>query len=281
MIFPETRIVELRKQITIHNQNYYQYDKPSITDSEYDALIRELIELETSHPELELSASPTQQVSGALDDRLLKAKHLTPMISLGNAFNESELRSFDARIKKTLQEENVEYICELKIDGLAVNLLYERGRLICATTRGDGEYGEDVTANVLTISSIPRVIIAADFPELIEIRGEVYMPRASFARLNSEREENGEPTFANPRNAAAGSLRQLDSNITAGRALEAFFYACGDNANFASHGGFLTRLADWGFNVNENYSVCVDINSVIEFVSGWAEKRHSSHRHLA
>ena len=275
MIFPETRIVELRKQITIHNQNYYQYDKPSITDSEYDALIRELIELETSHPELELSASPTQQVSGALDDRLLKAKHLTPMISLGNAFNESELRSFDARIKKTLQEENVEYICELKIDGLAVNLLYERGRLICATTRGDGEYGEDVTANVLTISSIPRVIIAADFPELIEIRGEVYMPRASFARLNSEREENGEPTFANPRNAAAGSLRQLDSNITAGRALEAFFYACGDNANFASHGGFLTRLADWGFNVNENYSVCVDINSVIEFVSGWAEKRHS------
>ena len=275
MVFPEIRIIELHKQIALHNQNYYQYDKPSITDSEYDALIRELIELETQYPELALAASPTKQVGGAVDERLRKTKHLTPMISLANAFNEAELRSFDTRIKKTLQAETIEYICELKIDGLAVNLLYEQGRLSRATTRGDGEYGEDVTANVLTIAAIPRLITAADFPDLIEIRGEVYMPRASFARLNSERVENGEPTFANPRNAAAGSLRQLDRNITAGRALDAFFYACGDNAGFATHSGFLTKLADWGFKVNENFSVCVDISSVTEFVATWAEKRHS------
>ena len=271
---PKTRIAELRNLLAIHNENYYLHDKPLIADSAYDALVRELRQLETDYPELITPDSPTQRVGSELDAEFAKFRHLTPMISLSNAFNEPELRNFDARVKKLLIEHDVEYLCELKIDGLAVSLLYDQGKLSRATTRGDGEYGEDVTLNIKTIKSIPQNISAADFPEHIEIRGEVYMPRVSFARLNHEREENGEPTFANPRNAAAGSLRQLDSAITAGRALQAFFYACGDSSAFAKHSEFLAKLTTWGFSVNEHYRVCANIDAVLEFVTGWSDKRH-------
>ncbi|MFA6075957.1 MAG: NAD-dependent DNA ligase LigA [Negativicutes bacterium] len=274
MFLPAVRVAELRKLITVYNQNYYHTDNPSVTDAEYDALMRELIDLEAKYPELVRADSPTQKVGGTLSEKFLKAKHLAPMISLGNAFNEAELRSFDARIKKTLQEDAVEYICELKIDGLAISLLYEQGKFARATTRGDGEFGEDVTTNILTIKSIPHEIALPDFPEQIEIRGEVYMSRASFLRLNNEREENGESTFANPRNAAAGSLRQLDRELAAGRALDAFFYACGDSSGFVNHNEFLDMLIAWRFNVNRNFAVCKNIDAVVDFVGKWADKRH-------
>lgn len=275
MLFPELRINELRELIDRYNERYYMKDDPLVSDSEYDALLNELRALEEKYPEYVSDNSPTKQVGGNASEVFNKIRHRNPMISLGNVFNEDELYGFDKRVKKQLDENEVAYVCELKIDGLAVSLLYEKGKFVRAATRGDGESGEDVTGNILTIASIPRIVSAADFPDMIEIRGEVYMSRASFARLNAEREENGESTFANPRNAAAGSLRQLDSTITAGRTLDAFFYACGDGSHFSGHGEFLARLAAWGFRVNENYLLCRGINEVVGYVESWKNQRHT------
>ena len=217
------RAAELREILTRANRLYHEQDAPEMTDAEYDRLFRELVELETAHPELATSDSPTQRVGAAAAGPLSDVEHRVPMLSLSNAFDDEELRAFDVRVRKGLAEEDEppRYVAELKIDGLAISLRYESGRFVLGATRGDGRTGEDVTANLRTIEAIPQVLPE---PLTLEVRGEVYMPKAEFARINDEGEEAGLPLYANPRNSGAGSLRQQDPSVTASRRLSAWFY---------------------------------------------------------
>ena len=214
------RVLTLRKEIEDANKQYYGLDQPRITDAEYDALLRELLDLEANHPNWVTPDSPTQRVGGEVAKEYTKVRHLEPLLSLDNAFAAGDLREFDRRVRQV--DPLADYVVELKIDGLTVALTYEDGLMVRGATRGDGEVGEDITANVKTVGSIP-LRLNETVPKL-SVRGEGYMPKASFARLNQEREEEGQPTFANPRNAAAGSLRQLNSRITAQRKLDYFAY---------------------------------------------------------
>ncbi|MEW6065700.1 MAG: NAD-dependent DNA ligase LigA [Bacillota bacterium] len=269
----KARVEELRREINHHNTLYYVLDKPSITDAQYDRLMQELIQLEGAHPELIIPDSPTQRVGGQVQQGFQAVPHRVPMLSLGNAFGEGDLREFDRRVRTLLPGEEVEYVVELKIDGLAVSLWYENGLLVRGATRGDGEYGEDITANLRTVKAIPlRLKEAVPF---LEVRGEAYMPKDSFARLNEAREEAGEPLFANPRNAAAGSLRQLDPRVTASRNLSIFMYAIGylEGADHRSHGAGLAWLKQQGFRVNQQYKVCQDIDQVLDYCEKWQDKR--------
>lgn len=270
----EKKAEALRKELRRHSYLYYVLDRPEITDFEFDRMYRELVDLEKAHPEIITSDSPTQRVGGKASDDFRKVRFRKPMLSLTNVFNAEELREFDRRVKSSLGTDAVEYITELKIDGLSMNLVYEDGRLVQGLTRGDGRVGEDVTANVKTIKTIPLYIENA--PPYMEIRGEVYMPRKSFARLNEERDEAGLMPFANCRNAAAGSLRQLDPHVTAARNLDFFAYAIGetDGLDIRTQEELLKRLADFHFRVNPNYRKWDSIEGVIEGVSEWAEKRH-------
>ncbi len=269
----KARVEELRREINHHNTLYYVLDKPSITDAQYDRLMQELIQLEGAHPELIIPDSPTQRVGGQVQQGFQAVPHRVPMLSLGNAFGEGDLREFDRRVRTLLPGEEVEYVVELKIDGLAVSLWYENGLLVRGATRGDGEYGEDITANLRTVKAIPlRLKEAVPF---LEVRGEAYMPKDSFARLNEAREEAGEPLFANPRNAAAGSLRQLDPRVTASRNLSIFMYAIGylEGADPRSHGAGLAWLKQQGFRVNQQYKVCQHIDQVLDYCEKWQDKR--------
>lgn len=270
----EKKAEALRKELRRHSYLYYVLDRPEITDFEFDRMYRELVNLEKAHPEIITPDSPTQRVGGKASDDFRKVRFRKPMLSLTNVFNAEELREFDRRVKSSLGTDAVEYITELKIDGLSMNLVYEDGRLVQGLTRGDGRVGEDVTANVKTIKTIPLYIENA--PPYMEIRGEVYMPRKSFARLNEERDEAGLMPFANCRNAAAGSLRQLDPHVTAARNLDFFAYAIGetDGLDIRTQEELLKRLADFHFRVNPNYRKWKSIEGVIEGVSEWAEKRH-------
>ena len=271
----QARVLELRTLIERANRQYYQLDQPEITDAEYDALFRELVELETQYPELITPDSPTQRVGGPPSDAFAKVTHRTPMLSLSNAFDRDEVREFDKRVRRALADVKVEYVTELKIDGLAMSLLYEDGRYKIGATRGDGYVGEDVTPNVKTISSVPlSVRIPAEFPKAFEVRGEVYMPKRSFQRLNAELAAEGKPLFANPRNAAAGAVRQLDPRITARRRLDTFIYALDPPGGAKSQEQILMRLAEMGFHVNENRRLHADIDAVIAFLDEWQEKRH-------
>lgn len=267
------RAEALRKAIRHHSYLYYVLDRPEITDFEFDKLYRELVDLEATHPELVTPDSPTQRVGGKASDDFRKVRFRKPMLSLTNVFNGEELREFDRRVKNGLGTEDVQYVTELKIDGLSMNLVYEEGRLVQGLTRGDGRVGEDVTANVKTIRTIPLFIENA--PPYMEIRGEVYMPRASFARLNEERDEAGLMPFANCRNAAAGSLRQLDPHVTAARNLDFFAYAIGETEGLAVHTQeeLLKQLEAFHFRVNPNYRLWDSIEGVIEGVAEWEEKR--------
>lgn len=267
------RAEALRKAIRHHSYLYYVLDRPEITDFEFDKLYRELVDLEAAHPELITPDSPTQRVGGKASDDFRKVRFRKPMLSLTNVFNGEELREFDRRVKNGLGTEDVQYVTELKIDGLSMNLVYEEGRLVQGLTRGDGRVGEDVTANVKTIRTIPLFIENA--PPYMEIRGEVYMPRASFARLNEERDEAGLMPFANCRNAAAGSLRQLDPHVTAARNLDFFAYAIGETEGLAVHTQeeLLKQLEAFHFRVNPNYRLWDSIEGVIEGVAEWEEKR--------
>lgn len=267
------RAEALRKAIRHHSYLYYVLDRPEITDFEFDKLYRELVDLETAHPELVTPDSPTQRVGGKASDDFRKVRFRKPMLSLTNVFNGEELREFDRRVKNGLGTEEVQYVTELKIDGLSMNLVYEEGRLVQGLTRGDGRVGEDVTANVKTIRTIPLFIENA--PPYMEIRGEVYMPRASFARLNEARDEAGLMPFANCRNAAAGSLRQLDPHVTAARNLDFFAYAIGETEGLAVHTQeeLLKQLEAFHFRVNPNYRLWDSIEGVIEGVAEWEEKR--------
>ncbi len=253
---PEKRAAELRRLIIHHSQRYYQLDAPEISDAEYDAIFRELAELEQRYPELASAESPTQRVGSAPVDKFGTVRHRLPMLSLENATNEEEIRQkLDVRVRNELgltESEMLEYMCEPKMDGLAVELVYEHGVLTGASTRGDGITGEDVTGNIRTLRCLPLRLIAENVPSLLEVRGEVYLSLAAFQKINRDKEENGEPPFANPRNAAAGSLRQLDPRITARRPLAIFCYAPGrvEGASFSSQQEFLDAAAGWGLPVN-------------------------------
>ena len=271
----EARILELRTLIDRANRQYYVLDNPEITDAEYDALFRELVELETQFPELVTPDSPTQRVGGPPSDAFAKVTHRTPMLSLANAFERDEVREFDKRVHRGLGNVKVQYVTELKIDGLAMSLLYEDGHYRIGATRGDGYVGEDVTPNVKTITSVPlSVTIPKEFPRAFEVRGEVYMPKRSFQRLNAELAAEGKPLFANPRNAAAGAVRQLDPRVTARRRLDTFMYALDPPGGAKSQEQILERLAEMGFHVNDNRRTHDDIDGVIAFLDEWQTKRH-------
>ena len=277
----EKRSAELRALIGHHNQRYYQLDAPEISDAEYDALFRELLELEEQYPGLVTPESPTRRIGGAPLDKFRAVKHRLPMLSLDNAANEDEIRSkLDVRIKKLLGvggDETVGYMCEPKMDGLAVELIYENGTLTGASTRGDGFTGEDVTANIRTLRCLPLTLSGTDIPELLEVRGEVYLPLDAFRKINRDKEENGEPPFANPRNAAAGSLRQLDPRITARRPLAIFCYAPGqvEGASFASQSDFLTAAAGWGLPVNPLVRPAAGIEEAVAYYREMQARRDS------
>lgn len=267
----------LRQEIRHHEYLYYVLDAPEITDSEYDRLMVSLRELEELYPDTVPNDSPTKRVGGRALSQFTEVKHLEPLLSLGNAFSEAEIRAFDERVRSGLNvQDKIEYVMEPKIDGLACSLIYENGKLVRAATRGDGVVGENVTANVRTIRSIPLVLqvpAGETVPELLDVRGEVYMPRHEFMRLNEERSERGESEFANPRNAAAGSLRQLDPEITAKRSLSFFaYYLAGDEAR-PKHSESLETLAKYGFKVSENYQVVDNIDDALRYIAKFDEKR--------
>ena len=268
----------LRKELRHHEYLYYVKDAPEITDAEYDRLMVRLREIEAEYPEDVPADSPTQRVGGKVSPEFTEVKHLTPLLSLGNAFSADELRAFDERVRNGLPAgSSVEYVMEPKIDGLACSLVYENGKLVRAATRGDGVVGENVTANVRTIRAIPLTLTipeGEEVPELLDVRGEVYMPRHEFMRLNEERAEKGEAEFANPRNAAAGSLRQLDPQVTAKRSLSFFAYNVGNGA-LEKHSDSLAMLKGYGFKVSENYKVVPDIEAAIKFIEEFDAKRSS------
>ncbi|MCM3055754.1 NAD-dependent DNA ligase LigA [Caldibacillus thermoamylovorans] len=264
------RVDELHKLLNQYGYEYYVLDKPSVPDSEYDKRMQELIALETEFPQLKTPNSPTQRVGGEVLEGFQKVRHRIPMLSLANAFNEADLRDFDRRVRQTVGD--IAYVCELKIDGLAVSLRYENGVFVQGSTRGDGTIGEDITVNLRTVRSIPLQLTEK---VTIEVRGEVFMPKKSFAKLNKEREENGEILFANPRNAAAGSLRQLDPKIAASRNLDVFLYAIGENhlELIERHSEGLNYLDRLGLKTNQERRLCSTIDDVLEYIKEWQEKR--------
>ena len=269
----ERRVAELREKIEKANYEYHVLDQPTIADEAYDALMRELQSLEAAHPELVTPESPTQRVGAPASTRFAPVQHAAPMLSLSNAFNEEELRAFDQRVRKLLGRENVGYVCELKIDGLAINLTYIDGRFTQGATRGDGLVGEDVTGNLRTIRSIP-LSLREPVTGRLDVRGEVYLPSASFAATNKERAERGEPTFANPRNAAAGAVRQLDPKATAKRNLAMWSYSAA-GLDVGSQKELLERLQKLGARVNPHWRTAGTLDEVIRFIEEWKEKRHT------
>ena len=273
------RLEELRTLIHHHDHRYYVLDDPEVTDAEYDALFRELREIEEAHPDLVTPDSPTQRVGGVASSQFAKVRHRTPMLSLQNAFDEEEIRAWDRRVRAVVGDD-VAYVCELKIDGLAMSLSYRRdgdvARLVRAATRGDGQTGEDVTANVRTIRSVPLVITPLDgLPAEFEVRGEVYMPLKAFEALNREATAQGRQPYMNPRNAGAGSVRQLDSRITAGRNLQTYMYTLDPAGPARSQWDVLEGLASLGFRVEPNRKRAGSIDEVIAHRDAWLERRHS------
>lgn len=268
---------KLRQEIRHNEYLYYVLDAPELTDAEYDSLMARLRELEARYPDRIPADSPTQRVGGRASSQFTEVRHLEPLLSLGNVFSAEELRAFDERVRSGLPAgSKVEYVMEPKIDGLACSLIYENGKLVRAATRGDGVVGENVTANVRTIRSIPLTLKVPEgeaVPELLDVRGEVYMPRQAFMRLNEQRAERGESEFANPRNAAAGSLRQLDPQVTASRSLSFFaYYLVGEGAQ-PKHSESLALLAHYGFKVSENYKLVENIDEAIKYIGDFNELR--------
>ncbi|AVX06475.1 DNA ligase [Priestia megaterium] len=267
----KSRVQELRDLLNQYGYEYYVLDQPSVPDAEYDKLMNELIEIEESFPELKTADSPTQRIGGQVLDAFEKVQHQTSMLSLGNAFNEEDLRDFDRRVRQAVGDE-FSYVCELKIDGLAVSLRYEDGYLVLGATRGDGTTGENITENLKTIRSIPLRIKE---PLSMEVRGEAFMPRKSFEALNEAKMKRDEVPFANPRNAAAGSLRQLDPKIAAKRNLDIFVYAMTDTGELEidSHSESLNLLDELGFKTNRERQTCETIDDVIAYIESWQTQR--------
>ncbi|MGA7911557.1 MAG: NAD-dependent DNA ligase LigA [Candidatus Dormiibacterota bacterium] len=271
---PAVRVEELRHQIRRHEHAYYVLDQPEVSDAEYDALFLELRRIEEERPDLLTADSPTQRVSGEASDQFAKVRHRSPMLSLQNAFDESEIRAFDKRVRAAVGDK-VKYCCELKIDGLAMSITYSKGRFQRAATRGDGAVGEDVSANVRTIRSVPlSVTPAAGLPDVFDVRGEVYFPTEAFEKLNREIEAQGRPRFVNPRNTAAGSVRQIDPNVTASRDLQTFMYTLDPAGPCRSQWEVLKTLEKMGFRVNKNRRRLSSIDEVIDYHAEWQRRRH-------
>jgi len=271
---PAVRVDELRELIRHHEHAYYVLDQPEVSDAEFDALFLELRRIEEERPDLLTADSPTQRVGGEASDQFAKVRHRSPMLSLQNAFDEAEIRAFDKRVRAAIGDK-VRYCAELKIDGLAINLMYSKGRLQRAATRGDGTVGEDVTANVRTIRSVPLTITPAPgLPDVFEVRGEVYFPIAAFEKLNREVEAAGKVRYVNPRNTAAGSVRQVDPNVTASRDLQTFMYTLDPGGANRSQWEVLGALAKMGFRVNKHRRRLNSIEEVIEYHSEWQRRRH-------
>lgn len=268
---------ELRKLINYHNYCYYVLDQPEISDAEYDELMRQLIALEEAHPELVTFDSPTQRIGAPPSDAFKPVRHYTRMFSLADAFDFEELQAFFDRVKRSLGTNQIDYVCELKIDGTAVSLLYEKGVYTRGATRGDGEVGEDITANIKTIKTVPLKLLIEPPPELIEVRGEAYLSKEEFERINRERGEKGEPLFANPRNAAAGSLRQLDPEVTARRHLEVIAHSLGvfQGVFWKTHWEALEYLRKAGFRTTPRAHHATSESAVIKFCQEWQENRHT------
>ena len=270
------RIEQLRNGIRKHDYLYYVLNQPKISDYQYDKLFAELNALEQANPQFMTSDSPTQRVSGQPLEGFVALRHAVAMLSMDNTYSADELRAFDERVQKQLGSEDYDYVVELKIDGVAISLRYEDGKLATAATRGDGEVGDDVTANVRTIKAVPLVLLGAGtMPAVLEVRGEVYMPTSAFAELNRLRAEAGESAFANPRNATAGSLKLLDARITAARNLSFFAYATGQVSEplAANHYETLEKFKELGLPVNPHITTAADIDEVIDICLGWSEKR--------
>jgi DNA ligase (NAD+) len=271
----EKRIIELRRKLVYHNQKYYQDAIPEISDFEYDQLMKELQSLEKQYPEFDDDNSPSKRVGSDLSQAFTQVNHRYPMLSLSNTYSFEEIQDFDRRVRKSL-DVNPEYVCELKYDGASISLTYEHGKLVRAVTRGDGTQGDDVTANIRTISSVPLQLKQGDYPDVFEIRGEVFMPHASFDRLNAEREKNGEQKFANPRNAAAGSLKMQKSSEVAKRGLDCFlYYIISDQQPVKTHYESLLKAKSWGFNIPEYMQKVSNLSEIQQFIEMWDEKRNS------
>lgn len=270
----EKRIKELTELLNEHGYRYYVLDAPIISDEQYDSMMRELIELEEKYPDLALPDSPTQRVGGEPLPYFEKVEHKTPMLSLSNAFSKDDLRDFDQRIRKATGKEKIAYVCELKIDGLAVSIRYQGGMFERGATRGDGQTGEDISQNLKTIRTLP---LRLKRPETLEVRGEAFMSKRAFQALNRAREQNNEPLFANPRNAAAGSLRQLDPKLAAKRSLDLFVYSIDGSEQelrFQTHTEVLKYLKELGFQVNPEYQRVEDIEGVFDYIDRWTTERH-------
>jgi len=273
---PSARATELRRQITHHNHRYYVDAAPQISDREFDKLLDELKKLEVEHPELVTPDSPTQRVGGAPIDGFTTVTHRMPMLSIDNTYNANELREFDRSARKLLGGDEIQYVVELKIDGVAMSITYENGLLTSGATRGDGEHGDDVTHNLRTINGVPLSLHTDKPPALFEVRGEIYMTRAELVRINRERTEAGEKPYENPRNLSAGTLKLLDPRLCAQRRLGLFAYALGavEGVTIRSHMECLETLRKFGFPVNTQTQLCATIDEVIAYCDSWAEKRH-------
>jgi len=272
-MYPQQRIEELTKLIEVHNYNYYQLSNPSISDFEFDKLLEELIELEKKYPEYLLPSSPSQRIGGTITKEFKSVVHKYPMLSLGNTYSREELFDFDQRIQKAIAGE-YEYVCELKYDGVAIGITYENGELKQAVTRGDGVQGDEVTANVKTIKSIPLKLRGDNYPNEFEIRGEIIMPRKVFDEINREKEEIGDALLANPRNSASGTLKMQDSSVVAKRKLDCYLYFLYTNEQiFETHEESLNALKNWGFKAPYIINKCKNMDEVVQFIELWEKKR--------
>lgn len=270
----ELRINELTNKVNYHNDLYYQKSNPEISDYEFDQLLDQLNTLERQFPELKFPDSPTQRVGGTITKEFENVAHQYPMLSLGNTYSIEELKEFDARVAKGLDGDPFEYFCELKFDGVSISIIYENGFLTKAITRGDGVRGDDVTANVKTIRSIPLRISAKDIPVKFEVRGEIFLSKIAFAKLNKEREDIGEETYANARNTASGSIKMQDSREVAKRKLDCYlYYLLGENLGVDTHEQSIAKLVAWGFNVSPTYKKCKTIEEVKEYIDSWENER--------
>lgn len=270
-----TRIQQLTDQINYHNDLYYNKSKTEISDYEFDQLLQELIKLEAEFPKNKLPDSPTQRVGGTITKEFASVVHQYPMLSLGNTYSAQELTDFDGRVAKGLDGDAYEYFCELKFDGVSISLMYENGLLIKAVTRGDGVRGDDVTANIKTIRSLPLRIKAKDVPPRFEVRGEVFLPKEVFKQLNKEREDIGEETYANARNTASGTVKMQDSAEVARRRLDCYLYSLlGEENETETHAESISRLESWGFHVSPTYKKCSTIQEVLAYIQSWEKKRH-------
>lgn len=270
----QKRINELTDQLNYYNERYYQDNVSEISDQQFDALLKQLIELENAHPEYRREDSPTQRVGGTINKNFETVYHRYPMLSLDNTYSEEELRQFDNRVKRALMNEPYEYICELKFDGISLSFTYENGLLKRGVTRGDGRRGDDITHNVKTIKTLPLRVRKGQFPQIFEVRGEGFMPFSSFQKLNADLEEMGEPTYANPRNAASGAFKLQDSAEAARRNLDCYIYAfLSDESIFETHEESLLALKEMGFNVSPGWRKCRNMEEAIDFIKEWEEKR--------